>query len=212
MAGWDARDGGSVYGVPLGGMLVKLPFTLGAAPSLQHIACDARALVSSAEGVPCLWRHAMVNRSAGCLAGAVPLRGAAKHDRICRFKLQLLPVQSPLEAAPLASAPQLSTAAICSREIMGCHHGHASAPDSADSASESTLPGRKHQSVLIKVFENCVRASRWLGLSLHLRLLRQELETRHERGRLPCVCGEGCVACDGARRQLGRCAAAVAAS
>lgn len=32
VAGWDARDGGSVFGVPLGGTLVKVPFTLGAAP------------------------------------------------------------------------------------------------------------------------------------------------------------------------------------
>ena len=30
VAGWDARDGGSVYALPLGGTLVKVPFSIGA--------------------------------------------------------------------------------------------------------------------------------------------------------------------------------------
>ncbi len=30
VAGWDAREGGAVYGVPLGGTLVRVPFTIGA--------------------------------------------------------------------------------------------------------------------------------------------------------------------------------------
>lgn len=33
VAGWDARDGGSVYGIPLGGTLLKVPFTLGGSGS-----------------------------------------------------------------------------------------------------------------------------------------------------------------------------------
>ena len=116
VAGWDARDGGSVFGVPLGGTLVKLPFTLGAAPSLQHIAC---------------------------------------------VMLRMLHVLDDFD--------------------------------------------------INEGVRKCVRDSRRLGLGLHLRLLRQELEARHERGRLPCICGEGCVARDGARWQLGRCAAAAVA-
>ncbi len=30
VAGHDARDGGSVYALPLGGTLVKVPFSIGA--------------------------------------------------------------------------------------------------------------------------------------------------------------------------------------
>ncbi|KAK9835388.1 hypothetical protein WJX81_006762 [Elliptochloris bilobata] len=33
VAGWDARDNGSVYGVPLGGTLLKVPFTIGGSGS-----------------------------------------------------------------------------------------------------------------------------------------------------------------------------------
>ena len=29
VAGWDAKNGGSVWGVPLGGTLVQQPFSLG---------------------------------------------------------------------------------------------------------------------------------------------------------------------------------------
>ena len=55
IAGWDAHDGGSVYGVPLGGTLVKVPFTIGAdAPllpcataSLWSRGCTSRSSVSA---------------------------------------------------------------------------------------------------------------------------------------------------------------------
>ncbi|GAB4823990.1 hypothetical protein N2152v2_011036 [Parachlorella kessleri] len=33
VAGWDKREGGSVYGIPLGGTLVKSPFTIGGSGS-----------------------------------------------------------------------------------------------------------------------------------------------------------------------------------
>jgi 20S proteasome subunit beta 1 len=33
VAGWDAREGGVVYGVPLGGTLIQVPFTLGGSGS-----------------------------------------------------------------------------------------------------------------------------------------------------------------------------------
>ena len=33
VAGWDAREGGAVYGIPLGGTLLKVPFTLGGSGS-----------------------------------------------------------------------------------------------------------------------------------------------------------------------------------
>jgi hypothetical protein len=36
VAGWDARDGGSVYALPLGGTLVKVPFSIGAPVSTTH--------------------------------------------------------------------------------------------------------------------------------------------------------------------------------
>ena len=43
VAGWDARDGGSVFGVPLGGTLVKVPFTLGAGAGRPACPCTACA-------------------------------------------------------------------------------------------------------------------------------------------------------------------------
>lgn len=33
VAGWDAQEGGAVYGIPLGGTLLKVPFTLGGSGS-----------------------------------------------------------------------------------------------------------------------------------------------------------------------------------
>ncbi len=56
VAGHDARDGGSVYALPLGGTLVKVPFSIGERPvrlgclrpplclaaCLQHVAEPAR--------------------------------------------------------------------------------------------------------------------------------------------------------------------------
>lgn len=61
VAGWDAHDGGSVYGVPLGGTLVKVPFTIGAdAPllpnaiaSLWSRGCTFRSSVSACAMVLC---------------------------------------------------------------------------------------------------------------------------------------------------------------
>lgn len=29
MAGWDKHEGGAVYAIPLGGTLIKVPFTIG---------------------------------------------------------------------------------------------------------------------------------------------------------------------------------------
>ena len=29
VAGWDKKDGGSVYALPLGGSLIKVPFSIG---------------------------------------------------------------------------------------------------------------------------------------------------------------------------------------
>ncbi len=33
VAGWDEREGGAVYGIPLGGTLLRVPFTLGGSGS-----------------------------------------------------------------------------------------------------------------------------------------------------------------------------------
>lgn len=33
MAGWDRHEGGSVYAIPLGGTLVRVPFTIGGSGS-----------------------------------------------------------------------------------------------------------------------------------------------------------------------------------
>lgn len=33
VAGWDKREGGAVYGIPLGGTLIKVPFTIGGSGS-----------------------------------------------------------------------------------------------------------------------------------------------------------------------------------
>ena len=81
VAGWDARDGGSVFGVPLGGTLVKVPFTIGAAPCLPDNACGARAPPFTASWAPCLQTRAMVRRSAGRLVSAAPLHHGRKHGQ-----------------------------------------------------------------------------------------------------------------------------------
>ena len=56
VAGWDARDSGSVYGVPLGGTLVKLPFTLGAASLLtaHHVRCSSAGVLKGSHACRCM--------------------------------------------------------------------------------------------------------------------------------------------------------------
>ena len=43
VAGYDARDGGSVYALPLGGTLVKVPFSIGAR-SGPYVASTSKSL------------------------------------------------------------------------------------------------------------------------------------------------------------------------
>jgi 20S proteasome subunit beta 1 len=59
VAGWDRHDGGSVYAIPLGGTLVKVPFTIGGSGSAYiYGLCDK------------LWRvRAAEQAAAGLLAG-----------------------------------------------------------------------------------------------------------------------------------------------
>ena len=62
MAGWDKREGGSVYALPLGGTLIKVPFSIGG-PCIF----DARQL-----SLCSLEDHASVL----CSANASPLQAA----------------------------------------------------------------------------------------------------------------------------------------
>jgi hypothetical protein len=50
VAGWDAQEGGSVYALPLGGTLVKVPFAIGGKIS-QRFGCLVVCLCS--QGLQC---------------------------------------------------------------------------------------------------------------------------------------------------------------
>ena len=51
IAGWDKHEGGSVYAVPLGGTLVKTPFSIGTAQSFLILDMVAHACPSNSVGI-----------------------------------------------------------------------------------------------------------------------------------------------------------------
>jgi hypothetical protein len=56
--GWDQHDGGSVYAIPLGGTLLKVPYTIGGSGS---------AYITGAQAVGwCLSEVCIVLKKAGC--------------------------------------------------------------------------------------------------------------------------------------------------
>lgn len=82
MAGWDKHEGGSVYAIPMGGTLVKTPFTIGGSGSAYiYGLCDK------------LWRVSW--RRCGCAAwpdqaAACNLWGSVARGRLWRAFPQLL--------------------------------------------------------------------------------------------------------------------------
>ena len=44
VAGWDKREGGCVYALPLGGTLIKVPFSIGEACEVQQVGSSVQAL------------------------------------------------------------------------------------------------------------------------------------------------------------------------
>lgn len=115
VAGYDARDGGSVWAVPLGGTLLRVPFAIGGSGSAYITGwCDKnwRPNMTRAEAlefVRAALRHAMArdSSSGGCVRTVVIDAAGADRDFIPGPKL---PATYGEMAAPSAAAAGVARA------------------------------------------------------------------------------------------------------
>ncbi|KAF8059167.1 RPS4 [Scenedesmus sp. PABB004] len=119
VAGWDAHAGGSVYAIPLGGTLLKVPYTIGGSGSAyitgwcdKHFREDfteeqARAFVVAA------LTHAMARdaSSGGCVRTVTITADGVKRDFIPGSKLAPTYGELPVPAAPPVPASSCHRAA-----------------------------------------------------------------------------------------------------
>jgi 20S proteasome subunit beta 1 len=108
IAGWDAHSGGSVYAIPLGGTLLKVPYSIGGSGSAyitgwcdKHFREDFTAEQAHAFVVQAL-THAMARdaSSGGCIRTVTITSSGAKRDFLPGNKVaptygELAPPQQP---------------------------------------------------------------------------------------------------------------------
>lgn len=112
VAGFDARDGGSVWAIPLGGTLVRVPFAIGGSGSAYITGwCDKnwRAGMSRSEAlefVRTALRHAMArdSSSGGCVRTVVIDAAGAERDFVPGPKLPPTYGELPAPAAAATEA------------------------------------------------------------------------------------------------------------